>query len=74
MSGCDAVLRWGESRLIHIHRALRSGRIEQRKCPFWVCAVKGDAFQWVKGPPGDSLQPEAAGAVMEGTKWLKPSV
>jgi hypothetical protein len=43
-------------------------------CPLWVCAVKGGAFQWVKGPPGDSLQPEATGAVMEVTKWLKPSV
>src|ERR1039458_6708223 len=30
-------------------------------------------FQWVQGPPGNSLQPEAAGAVMEVTKWLKPS-
>jgi hypothetical protein len=30
MSGCDAVLRWGESGLIHTHRALRSGRIELR--------------------------------------------
>src|SRR5262249_25281267 len=28
---------------------------------------------WVQGPPGDSLQPEAIGAVMEVTKWLKPS-
>jgi hypothetical protein len=27
----------------------------------------------VQGPPGDSLQPEAIGAVMEVTKWLKPS-
>src|SRR5271170_1675747 len=26
---------------------------------------KGGAFQWVQGPPGDSLQPEAIGAVME---------
>jgi hypothetical protein len=42
--------------------------------PHWVCAVKGGAFQWVKGPPGNSLQPEATGAVMEVTKWLKPSV
>src|SRR5438477_7256594 len=25
-------------------------------------------------PPGDSLQPEAIGAVMEATKWLKPSI
>jgi hypothetical protein len=34
---------------------------------------KGGAFQWVQAPPGDSLQPEAIGAVMEVTKWLKPS-
>ena len=34
---------------------------------------KGGAFQWVKAPPGQSLQPEATGAVMEVTKWLKPS-
>ena len=35
---------------------------------------KGGAFQWVQGPPGESLQPEAIGAVMEVTKWLKPSI
>jgi hypothetical protein len=28
----------------------------------------------VQVPPGDSLQPEAIGAVMEVTKWLKPSI
>ena len=28
----------------------------------------------MQGPPGDSLQPEAIGAVMEVTKWLKPSI
>ena len=39
-----------------------------------VCAVKGGAFQWVQIPPGETLQPEATGAVMEVTKWLKPSV
>jgi hypothetical protein len=33
-----------------------------------VCAVKGGAFQWVQVPPGETLQPEAAGAVMEVTK------
>src|SRR6516162_8227900 len=36
MSGCDAVLLWGESRLIHTHRALRSGRIEWRECRLLV--------------------------------------
>ena len=30
--------------------------------------------KWVQGPPGDSLPPEAIGAVMEVTKWLKPSI
>ena len=40
----------------------------------WVCAVKGGAFQWVQSPPGEPLQPEAIGAVMEVTKWLKPSI
>src|SRR3954452_8578733 len=35
---------------------------------------KGGAFQWVQAPPGDSLQPEAIGAVMEVTKWLKPLI
>src|ERR1700740_1943043 len=39
------------------------------------CApCQGGAFQWVQGPPGDSLPPEAIGAVMEVTKWLKPSI
>ena len=39
-----------------------------------VCAVKGGAFEWVQVPPGETLQPEATGAVMEVTKWLEPSV
>jgi len=35
------------------------------------CApCKGGAFQWVRIPPGEMLQPEATGAVMEVTKWL----
>jgi hypothetical protein len=38
------------------------------------CApCKGGAFQWVQIPPGETLQPEATGAAMEVTKWLKPS-
>src|SRR4051794_37371291 len=43
------------------------------KVRFGCAPCKGDVFQWVQGPPGNSLQPEAAGAVMEATKWLKPS-
>ena len=41
MSGCDAVLRWGESRLIHTHRALRSGRIEHGNVGFgWIADLR----------------------------------
>ena len=55
--------------LVH---CVRTGTDRERQ--FRVCAVKGGAFQWVQVPPGETLQPEATGAVMEVTKWLKPSV
>src|SRR6516165_4990018 len=48
-------------------------RLQCRGRRLSACAVKGGAFQWVQGPPGDLLAPEAIGAVMEVTKWLKPS-
>jgi hypothetical protein len=35
---------------------------------------KAALSQWVKAPPGKLLQPEATGATMEVTKWLKPPV
>src|SRR5215469_17367148 len=38
-----------------------------------VRRAKAALFQWVQGPPGDSLQPEATGAGMEETTCLKPS-
>lgn len=41
---------------------------QQRRAP-----CKGGASQWVQAPPGKMLQPEVTGAVMEVTKWLKPS-
>src|SRR5262249_21556365 len=44
------------------------------KAGFGRAPCQGGAFRWVQGPPGDSLQPEAIGAVMEVTKWLKPSI
>ena len=43
-----------------------------RKGLLSACAVKGGAFQWVRDPPGQTLQPEATGAGMEVTKCLKP--
>jgi len=39
-----------------------------------VCAVKRWRFPVGASPTRQSLQPEATGAVMEVTKWLKPSV
>ena len=36
--------------------------------------AKAALTQWVKVPPGYPLQPEATGATMEVTKWLKPPV
>ena len=38
---------------------------------FRLTSIPSD--KWVQGPPGESLQPEAIGAVMEVTKCLKPS-
>jgi len=35
---------------------------------------KAALSQWVKVPPGNLLQPEATGATVEVTKWLKPPV
>jgi hypothetical protein len=40
----------------------------------WVCAVERRRFPVGESPTRQSFQPEATGAVMEVTKWLKPSV
>ena len=40
----------------------------------WVCAVKRRRFPVGASPTRQPLQPEATGAVMEVTKWLKPPV
>ena len=39
-----------------------------------VCAVKRRRFPVGASPTRQPLQPEAIGAVMEVTKWLKPSI
>src|ERR1700737_2759643 len=39
-----------------------------------ACAVKRRRFPVGASPARQSLQPEAIGAVMEGPKWLKPSI
>src|SRR6478672_3858685 len=44
------------------------------QCPLRVCAVTRRRFPVGASPTRQTLQPEAAGAVMEETKWLKPSI
>src|SRR3979490_620466 len=42
--------------------------------PLWGCAVQRRRFPVGANPTRQPLQPEAIGAVMEVTKWLKPSI
>jgi hypothetical protein len=44
------------------------------RCPRWVYAVRRRRFPVGPSPTRQPLQPEAIGAVMEVTKWLKPSI
>src|SRR2546423_14580192 len=44
------------------------------QCPFLACGVQRRRFPVGGSPTRQSLQPEAIGAVMEVTKWLKPSI
>src|ERR1700737_145237 len=46
--------------------------LEER--PKLACAVQRRRFPVGASPTRQSLQPEAIGAVMEVTKWLKPSI
>src|SRR5450755_2467941 len=45
-----------------------------RKLPPLACAVQRRRFPVGASPTRQPLQPEAIGAVMEVTKWLKPSI
>src|ERR1700733_12761358 len=44
------------------------------RLPFMACAVTRRRFPVGASPTRQPLQPEAIGAVMEVTKWLKPSI
>ena len=50
-----------------------TGAPRERGCPGWVCAVTRRRFPVGASPTRQPLQPEATGAAMEVTKWLKPS-
>jgi hypothetical protein len=45
-----------------------------RRCLEVACAVQRRRFPVGENPTRQTLQPEAIGAVMEVTKWLKPSI
>src|SRR6266851_3554069 len=53
-----------------------AARLSRRVCegPLLACAVQRRRFPVGENPIRQSLQPEAIGAVMEVTKWLKPSI
>ena len=56
---------------------IRAGRPRlscPRERPLWVCAVTRRRFPVGARPTRQSLQPEATGAAMQETNWLKPSV
>jgi hypothetical protein len=52
-----------------VFRRLQTGR----ECPLLACAVQRRRFPVGENPTRQRLQPEATGAAMEETKWLKPS-
>src|SRR3954469_16238998 len=49
-------------------------RAVRPRLPLLACAVQRRRFPVGASPTRQSLQPEAIGAVMEVTKWLKPSI
>jgi hypothetical protein len=56
----------------HVRGATRTTR-RKDECLHRVCAVIRRRFPVGASPTRRTLQPEAAGAAMEVTKWLKPS-
>src|SRR5271165_6328662 len=79
--GLAAALLWASAPLIGVS-APKSGKavgalallgLGNNALPF-ACAVRRRRFPVGASPTRRTLQPEATGAVMEVTKWLKPSV
>ena len=54
--------------------SIRRVRDAAGECLLFPCAVRRRRFPVGASPTRRTLQPEATGAVMEVTKWLKPSV
>src|SRR5713101_5123911 len=54
--------------------AQKTSPIHTKRCRLLACAVERRRFPVGASPTRQPLQPEAIGAVMEVTKWLKPSI
>jgi hypothetical protein len=54
-------------------RTHKFGTVSGAECPLLPCAVRRRRFPVGANPTRRTLQPEATGAAMEVTKWLKPS-
>jgi hypothetical protein len=70
-------LCWGKAGSIKTERqrpGTQAGTFVRTNLRFGYAPRKGGAFRRVQVLPGKPRQPEATGAVMEETKWLKPSV
>src|SRR5258706_5593535 len=70
-SECKLGPRFGYS--LEINQSIRPSCRDPR-CPQLACAVQRRRFPVGANPTRQPLQPEAIGAVMEVTKWLKPSI
>ena len=57
-----------------VSKAVARPSVRDWLCPLYVCAVTRRRFPVGASPTQQSLPPEATGAVMAVTKWLKPSV
>jgi hypothetical protein len=54
-------------------RVIFDAQGRSNQCPDDLCAVERRRFPVGVNPTRQPLQPEATGAAMEVTKWLKPS-
>jgi hypothetical protein len=59
---------------VQVSSAIFRTTISPNECLQRVCAVTRRRFPVGANPTRQPLQPEAIGAVMEATKWLKPSI
>src|SRR5258705_10975145 len=62
------------SRPVRPRFACPSRQVISLECLRLACAVQRRRFPVGASPTRQPLQPEAIGAVMEVTKWLKPSI